>query len=216
MLVLQILRDDPVSPCRLNSRIPRELETVCLKCLEKEPERRYPSAGELAADLKRLLRGEPICAKPTGALHRAWQWYRRHPDASMKVAGTASTVCAVLFTVWELHGLVMYSLGIGTPPDLRAAVVGMVSIIVVVNMPLLCAGIATLNGHLWGLGVGALICSAGLFASAVFLCGIVTLPTLTAEALLPTMSLVLNLCAFGVVAHFAAIVFRFGPKGLGH
>ena len=77
--VLQVLSDEPVPPRRLNASIPRDLETICLKCLEKEPGRRYASAAALAADLRRFLAGEPIAARPVTRLERVAKWARRKP-----------------------------------------------------------------------------------------------------------------------------------------
>ncbi len=79
MMLLQIRFDEPRPPRRLNDQIPRDLETITLKCLAKEPARRYPAAGALAEDLRRYLDGRPIQARPAGALERAWRWMRRHP-----------------------------------------------------------------------------------------------------------------------------------------
>jgi WD40 repeat protein len=77
--VRQVIADEPVSPRQLQPKTPRDLETVCLKCLEKEPQRRYASAEELAVDLRRFQAGEPIQARPVGQLERLLKWGRRRP-----------------------------------------------------------------------------------------------------------------------------------------
>jgi WD40 repeat protein len=82
MLLMQVLQDEPRPPRRLNDRIPRDLETICLKAMAKEPGRRYAAARELADDLRRWLKGEAIRARPAGRLERAARWARRHPAAA--------------------------------------------------------------------------------------------------------------------------------------
>ena len=84
--VLQVLHEEPVPPTRLQARVPRDLETICLKCLEKNPQRRYPTALELAHDLDRFLNYEPVKARPVSALERAWRWCRRKTSLAIAVA----------------------------------------------------------------------------------------------------------------------------------
>ncbi len=76
----QVRNCEPVPPRRLTPKIPRDLETICLKAMSKEPQRRYPSAWAMAEDLARFQRGEPIQARPLGPLARCWRWCRRKPS----------------------------------------------------------------------------------------------------------------------------------------
>jgi WD40 repeat protein len=80
--MMQVVADEPVPPSRLNSKVPRDLETVCLKCLRKSPDQRYGSAAILADDLRRFRAGEPIAARPVGRWERAVKWARRRPTAA--------------------------------------------------------------------------------------------------------------------------------------
>ena len=89
----QVVQKDPEPPRRLNPAVPRDLETICLKCLQKDPAKRYPSAAAVAEDLHLFLAGEPITARSAGRLERAGRWVRRRPTLSAALA--AGLIAAV-------------------------------------------------------------------------------------------------------------------------
>jgi tetratricopeptide (TPR) repeat protein len=98
----QVLALEPVPPRRLQLDVPRDLEILCLKCLEKEPKKRYRSAGALADDLHRYLEGEPIAARPVGALERGLKWARRRPAVAALYAVSAAAALGLLgLTGWH-------------------------------------------------------------------------------------------------------------------
>ncbi len=95
MLLHQVRFEEPRPPRKLNDKIPRDLETITLKCMAKEPGRRYQTAAELAADLDRWQAGAPILARPVGKAERAWRWCRRNP----RLASLSATILLLLLTV---------------------------------------------------------------------------------------------------------------------
>jgi eukaryotic-like serine/threonine-protein kinase len=99
--ILQVMADDPVPPSKLRAKLPRDLETICLKCLAKEPRKRYASAADLADDLHRYLHGEAITARPVARWERAVKWMNRHPAAT--VMGVTSGLAVATLLIVSLY-----------------------------------------------------------------------------------------------------------------
>jgi serine/threonine-protein kinase len=96
----KVMTQDPVPPSRLNAEVPRDLEIICLKCLRKEPQQRYPSASALADDLRCFLRSEPIVARPAVPLLPLVHWARRQPVQSMALLGNILLI--ITLAAWGL------------------------------------------------------------------------------------------------------------------
>lgn len=106
--IRQVIDQEPVPPRQLEPRVPHDLETICLKCLEKAPERRYPTAAELANDLRRFLNDEPIEARPISPLERAWKWGKRRPTlmalCGVSVIAVLAMACLIVWHNLSLRG----------------------------------------------------------------------------------------------------------------
>jgi serine/threonine protein kinase/tetratricopeptide (TPR) repeat protein len=98
----QVVTEEPVSPSRLNPKVPRDLETICLKCLHKEPTRRYATAATLADDLQRFQRGEPVLARRVSPLERARKWTNRHRALTAAMISSVLLVIFLLTVGWSL------------------------------------------------------------------------------------------------------------------
>ena len=100
--LVQVKQADPVPPSRLQPGLPRDAETICLKCLHKDPQRRYPDATALAEDLERFLDGRAILARPTGPVEHVGKWVRRRPAVAMLSAAVlAVTVLGFTLVSWQ-------------------------------------------------------------------------------------------------------------------
>ena len=102
--IQKVLNEEPARPSRLKHGVPRDLETICLKCLQKEPASRYASAGDLADELNRFLEDRPIQARPAGVVEKLWRWCRRSPARATLIAA----VCLLLLGVVIVSSLLAY------------------------------------------------------------------------------------------------------------
>src|SRR5262249_46836918 len=96
----QVLHDEPVPPGRLRRGLPRDLESVCLKCLEKKPERRYAAAAALAADLRRFLNGQATRARPLTVWQRGWKGLLRRPRLALAMSASLLALVALAGVGW--------------------------------------------------------------------------------------------------------------------
>lgn len=113
--IRQLLTDDPTPPRRLRQAIPRDLEIICLKCLEKDPEHRYASAELLANDLQAFLNGEPIRAKPASHFEALVKWASRYPAvATLSIISLATTICLLLLGIQYTSKLRQHGLELKT------------------------------------------------------------------------------------------------------
>jgi serine/threonine protein kinase len=103
IVTAKILRDEPPAPHSLNRLVPRDLETICLKAIEKQPARRYPSARAMADDLRRFAEGLPISARRTGVIGRGIKWVERHRAWAAAVAVMCTLVVVALFFAYRTH-----------------------------------------------------------------------------------------------------------------
>jgi len=116
-LLRKIAEEEPVIRSKLQTpnskleRVPRDLEVICLKCLAKEPARRYAAARDLAADLRRWLEGKPIAARPVSSAERAWKWVQHNPALAALAGALIVSLLGGGFTLWRSYRNVRAALG---------------------------------------------------------------------------------------------------------
>jgi serine/threonine protein kinase len=103
LLVYQILHDEPIRPCQRKPSVPKDLETIALRAMEKDPARRFQTAAAMAEELGRYLRGEPIHSRPISRLERGWRWAKRHQVVSGLSLATALSLLLFLGATWNWY-----------------------------------------------------------------------------------------------------------------
>ncbi|WP_182871049.1 serine/threonine-protein kinase [Rhodopirellula sp. JC639] len=146
MLIHQVLTQEPPSLRSLDIKIDRDLETVCAKCLEKDPARRYQSCVALAEELERYDKGFPVLARPAGTVGRVWRWYTRNPRGAILTAGGYMLCLMVIFTMWAVVGVIVFSTGVHPVSRPFRAVSELIGFSLFLYSPGIFGSIKVLNG----------------------------------------------------------------------
>jgi serine/threonine-protein kinase len=165
VIVHRVLHEEPPPPRRVDPRVPRDLETVCLKAMARRPGDRYATAGALAADLRRFLGGEPVLARPVGPLARARSWCL-DPERARDV-GVFTLVIALLLAAWAACGLLFFALGLVRPDSPGRFVGETLGVIGGVYLPMAWVGWKTMRGSrlaVWA-GLVAAVAELGLLGA---------------------------------------------------
>jgi hypothetical protein len=215
----QVKNKEPLPFGHLRLHVPRDLETICLKCLQKEPRQRYASAAELADDLRRFLDGRPIVARPIGVLASVWLWCHR-PE---RVPGTGifSVALGVIFIIWSALGIVLHASNAHHVERPRQAILYLGGLIGLVYVPLMLSGVGTIARKLACLWLGMCISSFGV----LFSLGMIFRDPLgltfnfgglenSFEIRSRTFTLVGSISLFGLLLHVAALVAYYSNREL--
>jgi tRNA A-37 threonylcarbamoyl transferase component Bud32 len=217
MLLHQVMHTEPPSLRGLNRHIPRDLETICLKCLEKSSRKRYDSAQGLADDLNRVLSDQPILARRVGLFARVWRWYSRSPEAAQVTAGGVTVAIVVMLWLWALLGIFLIGSGFHVESDPWPAVLSLLLLTTVIYPFFVWIGVQTIHGRVWALWLATGIWLMATAFSTLAMLGsnisFMAIPSMGAMASSPPVrvqfySLFVMQQLVGLSSHIAALVAR--------
>ncbi|QDU91353.1 Serine/threonine-protein kinase PrkC [Pirellulimonas nuda] len=176
MLLHQVIHDEPPSPRKLNATVPRDLETITLKCLEKDPAKRYQTAEGVKQELGRVLNGLPILAKPVGMVGRVTRWLSGNPQSARLVAGSMLTILGGGISVYCIVAILVMHTCYSEADVPRRKLTGEVAFLLMVYyLPTFLAGLLTLSGRRIGLWLGAFATLLGFATTIAVIAGQVDL-----------------------------------------
>jgi hypothetical protein len=215
----QVKNKEPLPFNHLRIHVPRDLETICLKCLQKEPRQRYASAEDLADDLRRFLDGQPIIARPIGILASAWLW--AHRPERVPGAGIFSVALGGVFMFWSALGIILLASNAYHAERPTQAILYLGGLMGLVYLPLILSGVGTIARRLVSLWLGMTIASFGVIFSLAMVFrdllgftfdfgGVHT----NLDVRVVTFSLIGVLSLLGVLLHAAALVAYYSNREL--
>jgi serine/threonine protein kinase len=170
LATLEQVRSQEVLPPRRLLKVPRDLEAICLKCLEKDPRRRYASSLDLAEDLQRFLSSQPTKARSPGLITRISLWCQR-PDR-IREAGTFLIFLSVVLTVWNISGMVIIGYLYMNYPSPSRARIQLAVLLFGLYLPYIMIGYETTRQKLWAILAGAILGAGTLVLTVGAICNI--------------------------------------------
>lgn len=203
--VRAVLDQDVVPPRKMRRGIHRDLETICLKCLEKEPADRYRSAGELAVDAQHFLNDEPIKAQPVGVIRSIWRWYTGRRDSSAQVAGGYAIIAGLILMIWNVMGLVAVSLQSSYDETRHNALAEIASGLFGQSIPTVVVGWYTLKRKRWALYGGALVTISAVCFTFWLYVGLTELNSIKSRPFDAQSALLLIISAIAMILYLTAV-----------
>ncbi|QEG43828.1 serine/threonine-protein kinase [Roseimaritima ulvae] len=200
-----VLDQEPLPPRNLRPGIERDLETICMKCLEKEVADRYQTVDELKQDLQRFANDQPIKARPVSVIRAVWRWYTGRQDSSALVAGGYAMILGTILTLWNLVGLVAVPMQSSYDAVRWVALNEILMGLIAQSLPMVVLGWFTLKRRPAAIYAGTLVAAAA-FAFAISLyVGYTRLNSIQSRPFDALSALLLIMSAIGVILYLIAL-----------
>ena len=144
-VIRQHIETPAPSPCGLDSRVPSDLESITLRCLEKSPQHRFENASELSNELESYLTGRPLSFRPQGPITRFARWFVNNPDVASETMGIVCVLFGTIFMFWTLIGISSVLIGYYGQENPRTAIATLLVSLVLIAFPLIALGFAILR-----------------------------------------------------------------------